>query len=334
MFTEGLTQTAATETLLFTETTTITESQTNFVGETITIVVTSTDVQQADVTVTTTATNYQGGATLKARQTASPVPLPAYASAVCAGWDQYVNACQCAGYETTTVTAPAVVETVTVTAGEALTTTVGTLDVTLTETVFVTATALVTEIDTVPVTQVATSTTTITVSSTTTVSTTSTPTTVVPLTCKPVGVNFLASNPFPDGSTRWMNTVNSATTAWQTFPANHPSGSNLATSQWVLDSNGYLQLATSSTNLVAYMSKTATTATVKVQVKPKVDVDADVAAGIAVRIKTCINAATNVVTMSANGRSNMLSCGSGLYLSTGNGSDVRPDCVQLAPVAE
>ena len=327
-FTEGLTETAATETLLFTKTTTITASQTDIVSETVTVVVTVTDVQDAATTVTSTSTNYQAAATLKARETASALPLPVYASAVCADWDQYVNACKCASFEATTVTVPAAVETVTVTADNAVTTTVATLSATETDTIWVTVTASVTEIDTISVTEIATGTTVITVSTTTTISTTSTPTSVIPLTCRPTGVSFRASDPFPDGTTRWMNVVNSAIIAWQTFSTN-PTAASLATSTWVLDSNGYLELASSA--LAAYVNLGTTGASVSVQAKAKADVEAAVAAGTAVRVKGCVNAATGVFTLTGTGRNNMLSCGNGLYLSTGDGTDVRSDCVKLVP---
>ncbi|KAK4152729.1 hypothetical protein C8A00DRAFT_16007 [Chaetomidium leptoderma] len=336
LFTEELTETAATETLLFTETTTITASQTDIVSEIVTVVVTTTDIQEAATTVTSTSTNYQAGVTLKARQTASALPLPDYASAACAGWDQYVNACKCAGFETTTVTVPAAVETVTVTADKAVTTTAATVTTTKTDTVSVTATALVTEIDSILVTEIATSTTTITVSTTTTVLATSTPTTVIPLTCKPKGVSFRASNPFPDGTTRWMNVVSSTIIAWQTFTSN-PSASGLATSTWVLDSDGYLELAgavgTATSVLVPHVNLSTMGPSVQVQMKAKPDVETAVAAGTAVRVKGCVNAGTGVLTLAGNGRYNMVACGNSLYLSTGDGSDIRSDCVKLTPMA-
>ena len=337
LFTEGLTATAATETLLFTETTTVTASQTNMVSETVTVVVTSTTVQQADTTVTSTSTSYQAGVTLKARRTVSavPAPLPVYASEVCADWDQYTKACDCAGFETTTVTVPGAAETVTVTASDAATTTVGTVSATLTETVFVTATALATEIDTISVTEIATSTTAVTIFSTTTVTTTSTPTSVVPLTCKPVGVNFRLRNsaPFPDGSTRWMNKVGTIV-AWQSGFSVPPTSQQAETSTWVLDSNGFFESASASfKDYVPAFDKTSTRPSVSVDFKLRTDVEAGVAAGTLERVKTCVNAATNIVTMSADGRHNMLSCGNSLYISTGDGGDVwSSGCVLLNPI--
>ena len=295
----------------------------------MTVVVTSTDVQKA-ATVTSTSTAYESAASLKARQTA--VPLPLYASVACADWDQYVKACKCAGFEATTVTAPVAVETVTVTADNAVTTTVATISATETNAVSVTATVSVTEINTVLVTETATSTAVITVSATTTISATSTPTSVVPLACRLTGVSFRVSDPFPDGTTRWMNVVNSAAIAWQTFSTN-PTAASLATSTWVLDSNGYLELASAvgTTIYAAYISTTATGASVSVGVKAKADVEAAVAAGTALRIKGCVNAATSALTLTGTQRYNMLSCGNGLYFSTGTGTDIRSDCVKLVP---
>lgn len=331
LFTETTTETASTETLLFTETTTITAStETDIISETTTVPVTTTDVQLA-AGVTSTSTVYL--VNLKARQTGSP--LPSYASGVCPDWDKYVEACKCAGVEPITVTATAATETVTVTADSAVTSTVSTLSSTQTDIVSVTATTSSTQTDTISVTETVTTTETTTASSTTTVLATSTPTTVVPLTCKPQGLNFRASSPLNDGTTRWMNVVNKAMVAWQTFPPGPPPTATLYTSTWVLDSNGYLELASpiapDTSVLVAYVDLSKTGASVEVQMKPKPDVEAGVAAGTFGRVSGCVNAATSAVTISANGMSNILTCGNGLYLSTGTGVDIRPNCIQLFP---
>ncbi|KAK1772238.1 hypothetical protein QBC33DRAFT_553690 [Phialemonium atrogriseum] len=330
LLTKATTETASTETLLFTETTTITAStETDIISETTTVPVTTTDVQLA-AGVTSTSTVYL--VNLKARQTGSP--LPGYASGVCPDWDKYVEACKCAGVVPITVTATAATETVTVTADSAVTSTMSTLSSTQTDTVSVTATTSSTQTDTISLTETVTTTETTTASSTTTVLTTSTPTTVVPLTCKPQGLNFRVSSPLNDGTTRWMNVINKATIAWQTFSSGS-TGTDLYSSTWVLDSNGYLGLANAiapdTSVLVAYVDLSKTGASVAVQAKPKPDVEAAVAAGTFGRVTGCVNAATSEVTLSANGRSNILTCGNGLYLSTGNGVDIRSDCVQLFP---
>ncbi len=315
LFTETTTETISTETLLFTETTTITAAtQTDVILESETVLVTATDVQLA-APVTSTSTNYQSFASVKARQTAAP--LPEYASAVCANWDQYIKACSCAGVEISTVTVPGAAETVTVTANDAVTTTVSTLSSTQTDTISLTETVTATE--------------TTTAASTTTVLATSTPTVIVPITCLAKGLSFRASTPFSDGTTRWMNTIGQASVAWQTFA----SGSSLTSSTWVLDSNGYLELTgvigTATSVLAAYVDLSKTAATVAVLMKAKTDVEAGVAAGTWARVKGCVSPTTNEVTLSGNGRSNILSCGNSMYLSTGDGSDYRSDCARLFP---
>lgn len=334
LFTEGVTATAATETLLVTETTTITDSQTKIVSETATIVVTTTDVKLADTTITTTDFSYQPAPTLKARLTvlATPDALPAYATEVCADWNQYTKACKCAGFETTTITVPGAPETVTVTAGEAVTTTVGTVSATLTETVFVTATALATEIDTIAVTDIATGTTTVTVSATTTVSATSTPTYVVPIACQAVGTSFRLVQTFPDTTVRWMNRgVNFIT--FDTFWTQNPTGPAAEALNWVLDNNGYLEFAAASQkDSVPYYETASTADTVQVFLKPRAQVEAGIAAGTMARVKACIGATTRVASMTAGKeRKTMLSCGNRLYISSGMGFDVAPDCVLLKP---
>jgi hypothetical protein len=103
----------------------------------------------------------------------------------------------------------------------------------------------------------------------------------------------------------------------------------------VLDSNGYLELTsvigTATSVLAAYVDLSKTGASVAVLMKAKTDVEAGVAAGTWARVKGCVSPATNEVTLSANGRSNILSCGNSLYLSTGDGSDYRSDCARLFP---
>ncbi|KAK3386718.1 hypothetical protein B0H63DRAFT_139883 [Podospora didyma] len=327
LVTETTTQTASTETLLFTETATITAStQTEtVVAEIITVAVTSTSVQEA-ATVTTTLFNYEGF-TLKARATESP--LPDYAAAACSDWTKYASACKCAGAEAAiTVTVPGSTSTniVTVTAGNAVTSTLSTVSSTVTEVVSVTATTSSVVIDEIPVTDVITTTQTATVSVTTTVATTSTPVSVATLSCKPKGVNFRVTTPFADGSTRWLNYVGATNIAWQSFSA----GSPVATSVWVLDNEGYLQHATNGNTPFIDLSKTG--ATVIITSKTKAQVDAAVAAGTNGKIKGCIDPSTNLIKLYANGRSNILSCGNLLYISSGTtGSDARSDCVLLTP---
>ncbi|KAK4643804.1 hypothetical protein QC761_404980 [Podospora bellae-mahoneyi] len=331
LFTETSTETASTETVLFTETTTITAAtQTSIVLETTTVPVTTTVVESASA-VTTTAFVYQQQMT--ARDVASS--LPEYVTDVCADWEKYVKACSCVGIEPSTVTAAAATETVTVTAGDAITTTVATLSTTQTDVITVTETISATATDIVSATELATVTDTVTASETTTVLTTSTPTSVVSLTCKPTGTVFLASvSPFWDGSTRWMNVVNSNIVAWQSFAGGRPSSTSY-TAIWTTDSNGYLGLKYTTGNtetLEAYVSKSSTGPSVQVSVRTKSVVEAAVAAGTHERVKACIDPVTNEVYMSGRGKMNILECGNGLYLSSGTtGSDIRSDCHLIKP---
>ena len=343
LFTETTTETASTETVVITEATTttaFTETATNF-EVTVTEPFTVTNVETLPAT-TTTSFQYENILTvkLKARETETP-SLPDYASGVCEDWNKYVKACKCAGVEVTTVTASAgPVETVTVTASGAVTTTVATLSTTETEVISVTATVSDTQIDTISHTATVTEEGVVTVTVSTTVEATQTPTSVVPLACKATGIPFRASNPFPDGSVRWMNSVNNNLVAWQSFP-----GGTAPTSQqsanWVLDPEGYLEhsgpVPGLAASLVAYYDLSRTSATVQVLVKPKNEVQAGVADGRWGRVKGCVSAATSTLNLAVGGvpggRHNILSCGNGLYISAGAGTDIRPDCVALTPQA-
>ncbi|KAK3486047.1 uncharacterized protein B0T23DRAFT_244464 [Neurospora hispaniola] len=349
LFTETTTEIASTETRILTEVITVTlATETDFLTETVTVPYTTTLISLLPE-VTSTSTAYQNPIDietfkLKARDTLTQIeeanPLPSYATADCADWSQYSKACKCVGVTASTITASvAAVETVTVTASDALTTVVATLSTTSTDIISVTETLSDTETETIGATDLITATTTLTISAVETATTTSTPVSVVPLVCKPRGLSFRAQTPYPDGSTRWMNTVGGSVIAWQSFsgvPA--PGNAGALTSTWVLDSNGYLELAQpvagQSSVYAAYVLVSDKGATVSVRPKLKADVEAGVAAGTMQRVKGCVNAGTGQLTLSANGRGNMLSCGNGLYLSMGtDGKDVRSDCVYLAPVA-
>ncbi|KAK3337942.1 hypothetical protein B0H65DRAFT_308032 [Neurospora tetraspora] len=348
LFTETTTEIASTETQILTEITTVTAATvTDIITETVTEPYTATLVSLLPE-VTSTSTAYQNPPLkLKARDTLTQIeeanPLPTYATADCADWSQYSKACKCVGVTASTITASAAVETVTVTVSDALTTVVATAFSTYTDIISVTETVSETETETIPATDLITATAIQTISAVETVQATSTPVAVVPLICKPRGQSFRASNPgFPDGSTRWMNIANGGSLiAWQGFagvPA--PGSTGALTSTWTLDANGYLELAQpvvgQTSVYAAYVLVSDTGASVSVRPKLKADVEAGVAAGTMKRVKGCVNAATGQLTLSANGRSNMLSCGNGLYLSTGmDGKDVRSDgsCVYLTPTA-
>ncbi|EAA33387.1 hypothetical protein GE21DRAFT_6473 [Neurospora crassa] len=356
LFTETTTEIASTETRILTEVITVTSAttETDFLTETVTISYTTTLISLLPE-VTSTSTIYKNhpididALKLKARMTqveeANPL-LPTYATADCADWSQYSKACKCIGITASTITASvavAAVETVTVTASD-----VATLSTTSTAIISITETVSDTVTETIGVTDLITATTTLTISSAVeTATTTSTPVSIVPLVCQPRGLSFRArtSTSFPDGSTRWMNLVGNSVIAWQSFsgvPA--PGTATSLSSTWVLDSNGYLELAQpvigQTSVYAAYVLTSDQGATVSVRSKLKAEVEAGVVAGTMERVKGCVDAGTGQLMLSTStqtangGRGNMLSCGNGLYLSRGkDGKDVRSDCVYLMPVA-
>ncbi|KAG7292846.1 hypothetical protein NEMBOFW57_002891 [Staphylotrichum longicolle] len=289
LFTETTTEIASTETVRFTETTTITVStETRTIGDIITVPYTTTVFATA-VPVTTTSYVYQTFA--KARRVAE-TPLPVHATA-CADWDMYVKACKCAGVEPTTVTAEPATSTVTVPADNAITTIVGTVSSTLTDTVHVTATTSVTATNIALVVKTVTVTETATESVASIVQATETPSVVVPLTCRPTGGGWRASDP---ATVDWMAATNSYTTVgWQPFPSVPRLGSLAAQiSVWTVN-NGFLEhrynIASNSMVMVPYLEKTtseANAATVMVKLKSKSAVDSGVAAGTMERIQACL----------------------------------------------
>lgn len=363
LFTETATEIATTETPILTEVITVTSAtETDFLTETVTVPYTTTLISLLPE-VTSTSTIYKNHPIdidtfqlKKARDTLmteieeTNPPLPTYATADCADWSQYSKACKCIGVTASTITitasvSAAAVETVTVTASDVatLSTTISTAIISITKTVSDT------ETKTIGVTDLITTTTTLTISSAVeTATTTSTPVSIVPLVCQPRGLSFRAHTPYPDGSTRWMNLVGSTLIAWQSFsgiPA--PGTSTALSSTWVLDSNGYLELAQpvigQTSVYAAYVLTSDQGATVSVRSKLKADVEAGVAAGTMQRVKGCVvNAtgtggqlmlSTSTQAQANGGRGNMLACGNALYLSTGrDGKDVRSDCVYLMPV--
>ncbi len=329
---------ASTETLLFTETTTVTaDTYTVTITDTETEAVTSTDVQTASTTVTSTSWSYQyGSSSLKARGTALATAVPSYASDACS-WDQYVGACKCAGVTATTITLAAETETITLPADSV--TTIATVSLTSTETVSVTATVSATELATVALTETATTTSTATLTSTAVISQTTTPTVVAPRTCKPVDLPFRATSVFSDSTTRYLDMFSSLDgCGWQTFPGAVFGTTAAYRSMWRLDSNGYIEMAypvgTDTTVRAPYIDlTTATKESVAPAMKLIADVQAGVAAGKLERLRGCVDADTNMLYLTAAGRSNVYSCGNTLYLSSGAGTDAPWACVSVAATA-
>lgn len=338
------TATAATQTLLFTESTTTTAStQTDVATTTTTVLVPSTDVSFAPG-VTTTKTIYMMEPIVP-RSLQTDVPeVPKYASAAChANFAKYAKACVCAGAKVVTVTAAPPVKTVTVEAGT-VTSVYSTFSSTETSTDLATATTSTTLTTVVSVTDTVTSTVTETASSTTVISETSTPTSIVTVTCKAPGFIFHAkvvqSN---DGLTRYLNSVNGILPGWQiglrpTSPLE--SLAMLNSHSWVFDSQGYLETAftpVGSTEIVVpYVDISSIVPTsVRVTTRPKSEIEAGVRAGTYARIRGCIDAQTNEITLSLAGKENILSCGNNLYMSTGVGSELPAiyNCVRVFPTA-
>ncbi|KAM0809526.1 hypothetical protein AB5N19_09870 [Seiridium cardinale] len=332
LFTETVTTTDVTETLVFTTSTTITAStETDTITEQTTSTTTTTTIDTASTTVSTTSFDYLGGVTargLAARETASPA-LPDYAATACSSWDEYVSACQYLGVETSTVTLPAATETVTEPISTSATTTWSTVSSTQTDVVSKTATVSSTEIDIESLTTTTTTTQTDVVTSTVTVVTTTTPTSVDSLSCQATGISFRVRAPNTDGTTRYMNVVNTLI-AWQTFGSS-PSASSLASSTWILNAGGYLGLA--SGTQVAYYDVTSTASSVQIKIATTSTVNAGIAAGTYAEVQGCVDRQTNNVTLTASGRYNILSCGNALYLSTGSGTDIRSDCQLMVSTA-
>ncbi|KAK4445149.1 hypothetical protein QBC34DRAFT_307358 [Podospora aff. communis PSN243] len=326
------TQTASTETLTFTDFTSIVGyTQTDISIVTSTVASTETDIQSAPVTITSTQFNYQE--LLKARQTAAP-ELPDYASVVCPEWSLYTKACKCAGVEPTTITISAAVSTITIAASDVLTSVISTASSTEVEVSSVTVTTSSTQTDTITLTETVTSTQTDIATSVSTTVSIATPTTTATLTCKPRNRAMRILTPFFDSTTRYMNTVGSSV-AWQTFPNTNPTPG----STWKLDADGFVEHAApvQSGGEVQGLFVLASGAGESLQVRlmAKSQLDAAVAAGTHVRVRGCVNPVDNRVVMTARGKSNIISCGNSLYLSTGTGTDVRPQggCDATAPVA-
>jgi hypothetical protein len=334
LLTETTTQIASTETLLFTEITTVTAStKTNTVGETITVPYTATVFATAPP-VTTTSYVYETFA--KARQVGE-TPLPEYATAFCADWNTYVKACKCAGVERSTVTADPTTSTVTVPADYAFTTTVGTMSRTQTNTVYVTETTSITATSATMVTETVTVPKTDTESAASIVQATQNPSVIIPLACRPTGEAWRASNPVTDGSVRWMNAISgNSIIAWQSFASVPAAGSiGAQTSVWTVN-NGFLEnkyiVGSNSQVMVAYMETTSTAASVMVKLMPRSAVEAGVAAGTMEKVRACVGAGDNKLRLTSRGRSNILTCGNALMLSTNaDGKDYRSDCELLNP---
>ncbi|KAI0140448.1 hypothetical protein GGR57DRAFT_488092 [Xylariaceae sp. FL1272] len=281
-------------------------------------------------TVTTTSDVYAQPAVRRAASSAPAGLIPFYASGVCDSWDRYVNACKCVGVTATTVTAPAVTSTVTVPASTTISSIVSTISVTIVDTILSTATTSTSTTDTFTLTKTSTSVETDTVTATQTSFATVTATSVVEQQCAATDVDFRVSTPFPDGTTRYLNVIGSSFPAWQTFSTN-PSASSLATSTWKLNSDGIWTLSASGMIMYINLSTTGPTGLAGyVNVGTAAAVEAGVASGQFVKVQGCTDADSGKISMSAHGRTSILSCGNGLYL-TSDPASRNANCLLLNP---
>ncbi|KAK8017405.1 hypothetical protein PG993_013731 [Apiospora rasikravindrae] len=354
LFTETVTETASTETLLFTTDATVTAAtHTNTVAETVTVPATSTDLTTAPAATTTSFvypdddifTLKRRLATVTSLAASAASALPDYLSAVCPSWDKYTSACRCAGVEPVTVTAVlGAAPTVTVTAS---TTVVGsTLSSTDVETASATATTEVTLTETVTETPTPSTTTQVnTATSTVLTQATETPSAiVVPRDCQATGnvfrgkTNSLSS---PSGDAQYMFENSNMISFHE---GSSMTAGQLQRGQWVLDSRGYLQLATplpgAGQVLAAYVdgdSARGADDTVEILMKPVGEVNflAD-AIGAVAHVQGCISPTTGEITLRETiaARSNILLCGLEMVLSRGDGRDILPDgCTPITMTA-
>ncbi|KAG7284769.1 hypothetical protein NEMBOFW57_009381 [Staphylotrichum longicolle] len=337
--TTSTTATVATSTILFTETTTTTASTaTNTVLQTSTVFTTLTSTETAPPIVTTT-TIY--GSVLEVKKMArdvdvvargnNPYGIPDYAWPACQDWDHYVDACKCFGINPITITKQPTAKTVTVTASNAITTTVSTLTTTTTNTVPVTATTSATFTAVVEVIASATITQTVTVTSTAIVTTTTAPTVTSTQGCKPTGVPFRIK-PQIEGAEFVLADLGDGTVVWVNFGSGADDPQNVALTTFVLNENGFLEtFANTASGIGIDTNLSETSERFFAFSEPAID---NPAMGY-VRIKGCIDPITSIISLSADGRSNILSCSFGIpYLSSGDGTDVASRCDLLFPPTE
>jgi len=365
ILTETVTTTASTETQFVTLGATVTAAtQTDVVTVTTTVLATQTDV----VTVTTTDGNAGSTRILPRADTLSAPPaeaetpsatggaavtpaIPAYATADCPSWHQYVLACKCAGVTPTTITADAP-DATTITVSD--TVTAVTVDVpstvTTTETVIVsvTATTAATEVDTASLTATIALTETATVSSTVTVTSTTTQTVQPQATCRP-GSEVGA---FRATATEWnaspyvlfATLVNGIVGGvdWKNLGSLSTAPNAQARYLFKVDADGYLAVAYNippyTYEYLAYIALPTTSAEASAwpQVATRASVEGQMAnSGRIAKIKACVNSVTGELTLDAAGRKNILYCGGQLWMAFGDGADVNrgTPCVKMFPKA-
>ncbi|KAK3898757.1 hypothetical protein C8A05DRAFT_37646 [Staphylotrichum tortipilum] len=351
--TETVTTTAATETQLVTLGATVTAAtQTDAVTVTTTIVATHTELQTVTATVGSGGSSriLPRGNTLSAPPTtdaeaASTPAVPAYATADCPSWNQYVSACKCAGVTATTVTADApAATTVTVSnTDDAVTVTVP-ATVSATETVFVslTATTAATAVDTVSLTATIAITETATFSTTVTVTETVTETVEPQATCRPgseVGPFYATATEFGGSPLQFYANMLNALSGGLNWTPGTTSTSPSAKNKYIfkIDADGYLALGLNlppyTFDYIVYMSTASATGSNWPQVGTRASVENSIALGGKVtKLKGCVNSVTGELTLDAAGRTNILYCGAQVWMSFGAGEDInRGTCVKMFP---
>ncbi|KAK3399803.1 hypothetical protein B0T20DRAFT_169295 [Sordaria brevicollis] len=342
-FTESSSVTLGTETIsLRTTETTIASTETVF--ETVTLPA-PTFEKKRDVDTLTFVEPTSSAPAESAPPQSSPT-LPAYALD-CPSFDKYKSACKCVGGEIITVTEPmpvsivTVEETTTVFASVAATvTTTETELVSLTATTSATTTVLVEDVETVTATQtdVVSITTTITAVETATLA----PEPVQPV-CKINTDAFRVTDKY-NGNDLYIyaNMLNalSGGVNWQPAPA---STSPTVQNKYNLgiDSEGYLYLHD---GVLPYSYKyyfyVQQTPGFSGSVWPQVGIEASIKNSVAQApdrislLKACVNPAKGELTMQDSfGRKNILWCGNQLWLSNGVGEDVNrgSPCQQMFP---
>ena len=215
------------------------------------------------------------------------------------------------------------------TAPNAITTTVSTLTTTKTNTVPVTATTSATFTAVIEVIASVTTTQTVTVTSTAVVTATTTPTVTSTRLCKATGVPFRVTAEIENDK---YYLVDVGRRVWANFGTEQDDPANVAISTFVLDSNGFLERGSPNDNVAEYIDVNDPTVSERILSGDRTTVEAG-APGL-VRIKGCIDPTTNIISLVADGRSNILECNRFAYLSTGDGTDVLPFCTTLFPLTE
>lgn len=122
---------------------------------------------------------------------------------------------------------------------------------------------------------------------------------------------------------------------WQTVSeVSGPQGQ--FNSIWVINANGNLQrnAQNAGVDVVAYVDLRFGDASKQVNSGVQTVVDTNVAAGTWALVRGCTDPQSGLLSLStAGGRAIALSCGNVFLLSTGDGTDVRSDCIKLDLVA-